>query len=61
MSTWTNEMRAEAPKAPVPSGDPQVPDEGQTPEEDPRTTPENPEPDRDRIDKGEEDLDRVGK
>ena len=47
-------------EAPVPEGDPDMPDEAQTPESDPPTAPENPDVDPDRVEQGEEDLDKVG-
>ena len=44
----------------IPERDPDLPEEGKSPEGEPRTEPENPEPDPDRIEKTEEDLDKVG-
>jgi len=62
MDSHAKERRAEAPQAPVPGGDPKMPEEGQAPERGkPRTAPENPVPDRERIEMASEDLDRVGK
>jgi hypothetical protein len=53
---------AESPdvEAPVPEGDPDMPAEGQPSEGEPPTAPENPDIDPERVEQGEEDLDKVG-
>jgi len=60
--TSETDPRAETPdvEAPVPEGDPDMPDEAQPSEGDPPTAPENPDVDPERVEQGEEDLDKVG-
>jgi hypothetical protein len=48
-----------APEVEKPEGDPQMPDEGQDPGGDPPTAPENPETDDERVERTEEDLDKI--
>ena len=58
----TDQTSAESPESPTPvEGDPDVPAEGGSGGGEPRTEPENPGVDSERIEKAEEDMERAGK